>query len=431
MNIVHFSTSDLHGGAAKAAYRLHDALRHAGHHSRMIVRDKLSDDPDVTAVPVRRDVVLWRKVVARYVPGFAWFQQLDFNPDLRPAVQMMPELDALTEKVDIICLHWITGLLSSEMIAGLSRKFQCPIVWMLTDQEPYTGGCHYSYNCTGYTVQCGSCPQLRFKNACDRSRIVWKHKFRYLSPLPITFVSSCRWTTECFRVASLFRNHRLEEIGDAMDTAVFRPFDKRIARDLLHIPWDAKVLFFGAFSLNNSRKGMNYLAEALGRLELKKATADVNPFLLCAGHNPRSLLQSLPYPSRALGYLKDDLTLALAYQAADIFVCPSVYEAGAMMVPESMLCGTPVVAFDTGNAPDLIQTMETGYRAVYKDSSDLAHGICTLLNLPNLNAMGAAACQVARQRHTPELVAAKQTALFMALKAEYNRDVRDCHVGQT
>jgi glycosyltransferase involved in cell wall biosynthesis len=416
--ILHFSTSDLHGGAAKAAYRLHGALRQAGHKSSMIVRDKFSDDPDVLTVEKRNNVVLFRKALARFLPGFAWLKQTDFNFDLNPAIRLEPLLDEIKEPVNIICLHWITGLLSTEMIEGLAHRFHCPIVWMLTDQEPYTGGCHYSYDCCGYTEQCGKCPQLKSTNASDRSRIVWQNKARYLRSLPITFVSSCNWTSERFRESSIFVNHRLAEIGDALDTTIFRPFDKMVARDLLHIPPNTKVIFFGAFSLGNPRKGVSYLAEALGRLSADLSKSDTNIFLLCAGHNPHDLLQSLPYPSRSLGYLKDDLTLALAYQASDVFVCPSIYEAGAMMVPEAMLCGTPVVAFDTGNAPDLIQTMVTGYRAAYKDSVDLARGIVAILHSTSLAAIGDAACKAARQRHTPELVAAQQTRLFMTLQGE-------------
>ena len=385
----------------------------------MIVGDKLSDDPDVFAAGRRHNLMRWRRIMARFLPGMTWGPYRDFNPDLRPAVKMDSALSAIGASIDIICLHWITGLLSAEMIAGLGRRFRCPVVWTLTDQEPYTGGCHYTYECQGYTAQCGRCPQLKSARVRDRSRLVWNNKHRHLAPLPIAFVSSCHWTSERFRESSLFGQHRLEEIGDAIDTTVFRPFNKKAARDLMHVPEDVKVIFFGAFSVENPRKGMKYLAEALRSLASEFSGMATQPFLLCAGREPHAMLKSLPYRSRSLGYLKDDVTLALAYQAADLFICPSIYEAGAMMVPESMLCGTPVVAFDTGNAPDLIRNMETGYRAIYQDSSDLARGIAAMLSAPNLLAIGEAAGRQARQRHAPEFVARRHTALFSSIKSEW------------
>ena len=51
MKFLHFSTDDVTGGAALAAYRLHTAMRAAGQQSRMLVRLKKSDDDDVTQMP--------------------------------------------------------------------------------------------------------------------------------------------------------------------------------------------------------------------------------------------------------------------------------------------------------------------------------------------------------------------------------------------
>jgi glycosyltransferase involved in cell wall biosynthesis len=119
-----------------------------------------------------------------------------------------------------------------------------------------------------------------------------------------------------------------------------------------------------------------------------------------------------------MGRIRDDARLALAYRASDLFVCPSVEDAGPMMIPESMLCGTPVAAFATGGAPDLIRTGETGYLARYKDSGDLAEGILGMLRAPNAEAMREAAAAAARRLHAPELVAARYTALCANLSEE-------------
>jgi len=89
----------------------------------------------------------------------------------------------------------------------------------------------------------------------------------------------------------------------------------------------------------------------------------------------------LPFKEYYFDILKEGEELALAYQAADVFVCSSVEDSGPMMVNESIMCGTPVVSFDIGVALDLVFTGKTGYRAKLKDSLDLSLGIKFILEL--------------------------------------------------
>lgn len=50
MNILIVNTSDIHGGAAMAAYRLMEALHAGGENVKMLVRDKRSDHPAVIPI---------------------------------------------------------------------------------------------------------------------------------------------------------------------------------------------------------------------------------------------------------------------------------------------------------------------------------------------------------------------------------------------
>lgn len=420
MKILHFSTNDIAGGAAKASYQIHCALRDGGHSSRMIVRYKDSDDKDVQQVPihvwrsrlrrVRRRIPLLRGPIATYT----------FNFDIEPHADTRFFYARQRREIDIILLHWITDFLTVRTIREIYDYYQCPIIWVLMDQEPVTGGCHYSFGCDGFTKQCGNCPQLNTNCLEDRSRVVWRRKHRYLHDLPIVFVAPTNWVAGRVKESSLFRDHKVEVIPLAIDTTTFCPCDQGVARDLLHVPQDKRVIFFGAISLEDPRKGMTYLMKALQQLssmvdDKNSVLSREDVFLLAAGRKVNSLLKSMPFPSRHLGYLKDDVTLALAYQAADVFVSSSVEDAGPMMIPEAMLCGSPVVAFNTGGAPDLIETMKTGYLATYKDSADLAKGIYSLLARNDLSAIRAAAREVAARKHAPSVVAARHLELHSSL----------------
>ena len=77
--------------------------------------------------------------------------------------------------------------------------------------------------------------------------------------------------------------------------------------------------------------------------------------------------------------MKDDRIVALVYKAADVFACPSIDDFGPMMINESVICGTPVVAFRSGVAPDLIRSDSLGYLANKFDSDDFSKGLKTFL----------------------------------------------------
>ena len=59
---------------------------------------------------------------------------------------------------------------------------------------------------------------------------------------------------------------------------------------------------------------------------------------------------------------------------SDVFLSPSIQDAGPMMLNQALMCGTPAVAFNIGVAYDIIND-KTGYLAKYRDSEDFCKGI--------------------------------------------------------
>ena len=73
-------------------------------------------------------------------------------------------------------------------------------------------------------------------------------------------------------------------------------------------------------------------------------------------------------------------TIVELYSVAHLFVIPSLQDNLPNTIIESMLCGTPVVGFDTGGIPEMIEHKKNGYLAEYKSSEDLAAGMTWALS---------------------------------------------------
>ena len=81
--------------------------------------------------------------------------------------------------------------------------------------------------------------------------------------------------------------------------------------------------------------------------------------------------------------------MAALYSMADVYVNPSLQESFGYTILESMLCGTPVVAFRTGAVSELVAHKENGYLADYKSVEDLAEGIMWVLSSANMERISA------------------------------------------
>ncbi|MCX7987015.1 MAG: glycosyltransferase, partial [Bacteroidales bacterium] len=81
---------------------------------------------------------------------------------------------------------------------------------------------------------------------------------------------------------------------------------------------------------------------------------------------------SLPY--RLLGNVQAN-TMIDIYNASDLYVTSSLQENLPNTIMESMACGVPVVAFDVGGIPEMIDHMQNGWVADFKSSHALAKGI--------------------------------------------------------
>jgi glycosyltransferase involved in cell wall biosynthesis len=290
-----------------------------------------------------------------------------------------------SQKPDAIIILFANKFINAKNIYELHKITRAPIFWFMYDMAPLTGGCHYAWNCKGYQNNCGKCPGLFSNNPFDISYENILYKKYYLSKTNIGIIAASEWQFDQVNRSSLFKNKAIHKVLLAVNSTIFRPVDKNELRLKMSIPVNRKILFFGSVGLSEKRKGMFYLIESLKKLKQKiEKTKLIFPgkiLLLIAGREIEHISNKMPFEYHYMGMVNNTYGIASAYQAADVYVCPSIEDSGPMMINQSIMCGTPVVSFEMGVALDLVITGKTGYRAQLKDSDDMAQGILDILNL--------------------------------------------------
>ena len=270
-------------------------------------------------------------------------------------------------KPDIILLHWYDGFITPKVLKQLYEKTLAKIVFVFTDEYPLGGGCHYPCECLGYQTQCTNCPALlNFKCIAERKL---NQKLRLLGYVPKVVIAPSAGIEQAQKSAFFKQNTEFVKTFRGCEISNVPSFEE--ARRKLNIHDDAFVIMFGALNINEERKGMSYLLEAL---EFVSENIDHKIIALVAGKAESTFKELRNIEYRYMGTVSLE-QLYEVYSASNVYISPSIADAGPMMVMFSIACGTPVVAFPVGFALDVIKHKETGFLARKFSSQSLAEGI--------------------------------------------------------
>ena len=432
MRILHVNTVDSVGGAGRAAYRLHVGLRRLGYDSSMFVAHRYSDDPAVTAfkppmdLPSRLGRLIRREWIARSFARYRTSRPAGYELFSDNRSQYGADLLDQLPPCDVINLHWIAGFVDYHSYFARVPQ-HTPVVWTLHDMNAFTGGCHYDHGCGRYTDKCGACPQLGSRDAADLSRRVWQRKreiFEQIEPGRLHIVTPSRWLAKEAERSTLFGRFPISVIPNSLDTHVFSPRDRCIARAALEVPQEARVVLFVADSTGNQRKGFALLAQALAGL------GDLTDlYLISLGSGEPTIGAQIPHLH--LGHIGNDRLLSLVYSAADLLVIPSLQDNLPNTVLESLTCGTPVVGFAVGGIPDMVHPGVTGLLAPSQDMTALRAAIVDLLQDPAERAKMSANCRrIAVKEYSLEMQAQRYVELYerMLASTQHFSDEHPCAV---
>jgi len=418
MRVLHLATDDTIGGAARAAYRQHTALRKYGVDSEMLVRHKHSNDTSV--IQYAGDSGAAQRAARVLRRAWISYKEKQSRKDCRtiicglndPRADLLRSVDRRIAQADVINIHKVEHFVDLPALLG---RLPCtkPVVITLHDVSAITGGCDYPGSCRRFEAACGCCPIIDSHRSNDYSHRIFRMKkmaYSRSSQGRLAFVANSVWSGEQARQSSLTKGRKVEVIYYGLDQT-YSLQKRRESRQALGIGAEEPVLLFAAHDLGLPHKGGRYLRDALvnvcGQRPIRLLT-------MGAGH-----FQAVPgYRHTHFGQVESDELQALLYRAADVFVIPSLEESFGQTALEAIACGTVVAGFAVGGIVDIVQNDLNGLLVVRGDSNALGHAIMRLLKDEALRVRWQEACEAwVKARFSFDRNATAYHALYESLLA--------------
>lgn len=340
MRILQVNSVCGRGSTGRIVLDIHNELIKQGHQSFIAYgREPAVDCNGVIRIGSKYDVYL-------HVLRTRIFDEHGFG-SRKATAKFIKKIDEI--KPDIIHLHNIHGYyLNIEVLFNYFKEVQVPMVWTLHDCWSFTGHCAYFdyVGCSRWREGCFRCPQKsRYPSSWffDKSLVNWKKKKELFAGFKnMTLVTPSRWLAELVK-QSFLKDYHVVVIPNGIDTSVFKPtpsdFRKRYGLE-------NKFIILGVANVWEERKGLKYF------LELSKMLND-DEVIVLVGLNEK---QKKYLPKNIIGISRTSSVRELAgiYTAADVFVNPTLEDNYPTVNLEAQACGTYVITFASGGAPETI-----------------------------------------------------------------------------
>ena len=264
------------------------------------------------------------------------------------------------------------------------------MVWTLHDQWAFCGTEHYTACPEGkepsselerYEQGYTAANRPEGIHGVDINRLAWQQKTTHWRR-PFHIVTPSRWLADCVSRSALMASWPVRVIPNTIDTDAWRPLDQAVCRRLLQLPIDRTLLLFGGWGGSaDRRKGGDILERALRLIAADPACKD-RLALVVFGQSEPDELSRLGIETHYLGRLWDEASMKAAYNAADAIVIPSRQDNLPNTGVEAQACGLPVIAFNIGGLPDIVDHQRTGALAEAFDPRALASAILWTLDNP-------------------------------------------------
>ena len=264
----------------------------------------------------------------------------------RETRRIIRELDRIAP--DAVLLHNIHGHdCNLDMLFTYFREKKTKLFWTFHDCWAFTGYCTYfTYaQCDRWRSGCGMCPQRRQTSwFFDRSAELYQRKKALFSGLDLTVITPSQWLAELVK-QSFLKDCPVKVIHNGIDLSVFQPSPGDF-RDRYGIPKEKFLLLGVAFDWE-IRKGLEVFVELSKRLDSER-------YQIVLVGTDDAVDKKLPRSILSIHRTRNQKELAEIYTAADLLLNPTREDNYPTVNMEAIACGTPVLTFQTGGSPEMI-----------------------------------------------------------------------------
>lgn len=262
---------------------------------------------------------------------------------------------------DLIHIFWGQKIISPSAISNLN----IPIIVTLHDMWFITGGFAYTKNPqkekNEFLTWIG---KNNYEHQLQSKKILFSKDKNYIS------VTS-EWMKKKVIESNIY-NKEIKKIDNYIPENYKYLNAKFDCRELLG--WDRKliqkkIIYFSG-SLTNKRKGFDFLLKSIKDLDERiKSLFAIQ--ILGNKQNKIDKLEEFGINYHCLGYFSDEVSQIIAYNAADVLICPSNFDNSPNVIAEAQMCGLPVITLNGSGCSEMIENNFTGIIASKDDFKDL------------------------------------------------------------
>lgn len=272
---------------------------------------------------------------------------------------------------DLIHIHNLHNCyINLPMLFDYIKKNNKKVVWTLHDCWSFTGQCPYftAVGCEKWKTGCHDCEQINRYPSCrvDRTDKMWKRKKEWFTGVQnLTIVTPSQWLADLAK-QSFLKDYPVKVINNGINLDVFKPTesDFRTKHNL-----EDKKIILGVASVWEVRKGLDVFIELSKRLDDRYK-------IVLVGTNDE-VDKKLPEGIISIHRTSNQKELAELYTAADVFFIPTREDNFPTVNMESLACGTPVLTFNTGGSPEMVDEA-TGVVLMNEDIASVEQAVISM-----------------------------------------------------